>query len=1334
MSGTTSTSPISMRAAAANNNQKKQRGLFKGWKKNTKAALPSQGDPSFQKYVKQMPYNDDPHQQSPNRRYNNGQTAAPQFSPATNHSYNANNGNNNNQRRITNVSSQQQFRPPTYTKQLTTPQQINQNYPTNDEYYHYCNDELSRQLQLAAQQDKHLNEERKMTKRMFRERHCAPYNNTNNNSHAQQQPLPSQEQLQQKWHQQQQQTIQKQNGSILKQGQRNKLSHPKEDLQTQSTQATKDTASSSSASHTSSFTNTSQNNNNGKEVTPVTNALSTAAQVFQQQRTSTYTTASGRDGENDYVKEWTPMSDSFLEQPISSGDDFDWHIDNDDDENEADNSEGPVPPPQKSSAWREAVDPNSGKTYYYNILTKEVSWTIPNESSRSKTPPPPPPPSNNNGTLENTTAMHMAKTPHRNNTSGVQKQQQKKQQQQKRVNKSPPRARSSHSLDSIAEDDDDYYDDNAVDDDDDDSGDAVNANDDAFLPPKQQPPRARSKSPFRVISRSRSPVRHASSSFHSDPNRGDDPDGVGGVATTANDGGGGGGRRSASPFRVFNNNTKSTKKKKGRKPVVNMPPSLQRGRGSGEVGDVVSLVSYYDDPSIGALSSLDDTTLASRSLSKRSSSVVAAPSADDVGGGGGAVGGSSRSSERRDAGSSNGRRDASQTPPRHKKHADPPGNSIDEIFHQKQSATRGGGNNYEHSPYRRDDSRSPYRRERQQQRRLPDPSPMRQQQQQQQVQHSPYQQHQSPYSRQSPQKQQHQRSPYKHHQPQQQQQDPPYMEEEQEHRSPYSGQHQHDPPYMDETPQERSPYSEQQQQQYLQQPQIFVDEDGNQWMVTPQEVPKHNSLQPRHQQQQQQQSIHRQQPKQNEPRQIYYDEEGQPYYYEEEDHHGPDEQQYQQQLQHQEHSMPPPELQTPRQGWQWSEQKEPTHSDQYPDQGDYPAEEYFEDGNGNFISFITPDPEEGDNHVLDDFESIGMLTGDEDGPPLEEPNGVADDDTTAANTLNTVDLVAEVKRVWRHVQRYEQKKSMKTDNCIEKKDSEEELLVHQFTQAFVQASPGRANMSSAASMTRSNTGASMAKSSTAGASAMTSSTQRSTSDAAQISPEKEVVSSTSRGRSRSKDSRLGDHIRSTSVHSRALSSKGRESPATGSDYAMMSHGDTEMDGAFISEGMDDFFLSPGKPQKSTLKQQARQKQHLLHPSQVAAAQKLMQNNKAAISASAAPKPSKIPIGEQQHDLASPYDFNKVKSTGTNYSQKTQTISNTTTSNMAMKANKLEKARKQKELTNRSRSPPRPPDSRNIKNATQIQQREMERKESISPARLYAMALKSAKERKTRSEC
>ena len=420
--------------------------------------------------------------------------------------------------------------------------------------------------------------------------------------------------------------------------------------------------------------------------------------------------------------------------------------------------------------------------------------------------------------------------------------------------------------------------------------------------------------------------------------------------------------------------------------------------------------------------------------------------------------------------------------------------------------------------------------------------------------------------------------------------------------------------------------------------------------------------------------------------------------------------------------MPPPELQTPRQGWQWSDKKGSANAGQYQEKADYPAEEeYFVDGKGNFISFITPDPEEGDNNVLDDFDSIGMLTGDEEGPPLEEHNGGAadDDDTTAANTLNTVDLVAEVKRVWRHVQRYEQKKSMKAaDSRIETKGSEEEMLVHQFSQAFVQASPGRPNLTGAATMPRSNNaGAGVAKSNSAAA--MTPSTQRSTKDSAQISPDKEVVSNTNRGRSRSKDSRLGEHIRSTSVHSRALSSRG-DSPATGSDYAMMSHGDTEMDGAFISEGMDAFFLSQGKQQTSTLKQQAQKKQHLLHPSQVAAAQKLMQNNKAAISAA-----SKAPTGAaQEHDLARPYDFSKVKSTGTNFSQKTQTISNTTNSNTAMKAHEMEKTREQKELTDRSRSPRRPPNSWN-------RQREEERKGAVSPGSMYRMALKSAKDRNRR---
>ena len=1249
MSGATSTSPISMRAAA--NNQKKQRGLFKGWKKNSKLAAAEDDttnnnrvaiDPQQQQIGNSNNWYDDPRQKSPNRRYQT--RAAPQFSPSNNHSYHVN--GNKQQSQI-------------------SQQKINQNYPTNDEYYGYCNDELSRQLHLAAQKDRHTNEERVRAKMKFRKEHCVPY--TRN-----QLAPPSPTQLEHIYQQQQvvkQQIAQQQGGMKIKlpQGQvtGRDLSRRKEDVLTQSTQTTKDTSS-----EASSLTNTTNGGNvggqsNGGKVTPVTNALSTAARVFEQQ-TSDYTSAAGGGGDKEeYVQDWTPMSDSFIQQPDTSGDDFNFKMNT------------LSRPPQRgnivgASSWREAVDPNSGKKYYYNVQTKEVSWTIPKER-RSRTPPPPPPPPSNEVTSENN-ATHTAKTPHRNNTTAVHRKQHQQQRQQGNVqsNKSPPRTRASPSLHSIAEDEGNDYDDESDDSDVDDAYVSTSQMHHHHQQQRQQVqhPRTRSKSPFRVISsgQSRSPVRHASSSFHADPNRGDDPDGVG--SSTASSGGSS--RRSVSPFRVLNK-IESVKKKKGKKPVVNRMPSSLRGRGSREAGDVNSLVSHYDDPSIGALSSLDDTTLASRSLSRKSASVAAASSAEEGGGGG------------------SKRRDASETPPRNKKYADPPGESIDEIFQSKVLNRSNGG--VQNSSYSRG-YHSPHRRERQQQRRLPDPSPMRENQQQH-VQHSPYQQHHSPYSAPSPHPQHpHQnRSPYKHNQ---QQPNLLYMGEQQQHRSPHSGQH-HDPPHLEENLHD---------QQYLQQPQIYVDEDGNQWMLTPQEMSRQPSLQPRGQQQ---------------PRQIYYDEDGQPYYYEDEDEYVT-EQHYQQQIQQQEQVAPPSQLHAPQQSWQWSEQQGPTPQNRHPTQDGYPAEDYFEDGNGNFISFITPDPDDNDNHILKDFESIGMLTGDEEGPPLDDPNEAADDDT-AANTINTVDLVAEVKRVWRHVQRYEQKKSMKADNRIETKESEDEMFVHQFNHAFAQASPGRGNKSIETNTMTAKKRENMTKSGSADDSAMATSNQDPRKDAVQISQEENEVVSNSRGRSHIKDNRLGQHIRSTSLHSRALSSRG-ESPANGSDYAMMSHGDTEMDGAFISEGMDEFFLSPGKPQKSSLKQ-AQQKEHLLHPSQVAAAQKLMQNKKAAISAAAAKKSSKVSNGAKHDDLAKPYDFDKVKSTGTNYSQKTQTISNTTTSKTALKA--LER----KNLTNRTRTPPRSPASRN-KNV-QTQEKGVERNGAMSPGSLYANALKNAKERKIQRE-
>ena len=37
----------------------------------------------------------------------------------------------------------------------------------------------------------------------------------------------------------------------------------------------------------------------------------------------------------------------------------------------------PVPAIKAASAWCEAKDPKTGKTYYYNKETKESSWTKP---------------------------------------------------------------------------------------------------------------------------------------------------------------------------------------------------------------------------------------------------------------------------------------------------------------------------------------------------------------------------------------------------------------------------------------------------------------------------------------------------------------------------------------------------------------------------------------------------------------------------------------------------------------------------------------------------------------------------------------------------------------------------------------------------------------------------------------------------------------------------------------------------------------------------------------------------------------------------------------------
>jgi hypothetical protein len=76
----------------------------------------------------------------------------------------------------------------------------------------------------------------------------------------------------------------------------------------------------------------------------------------------------------------------------------------------------------------------------------------------------------------------------------------------------------------------------------------------------------------------------------------------------------------------------------------------------------------------------------------------------------------------------------------------------------------------------------------------------------------------------------------------------------------------------------------------------------------------------------------------------------------------------------------------------------------------------------------------------DDNDSKLTAEFDDDEPSLN-------DEDTLLNTLDTVDLVAEVKRVWRHVQRYEKKKHVKKQmkqkylrNNLENIDEEEEVM------------------------------------------------------------------------------------------------------------------------------------------------------------------------------------------------------------------------------------------------------------------------------------------------------
>ena len=244
------------------------------------------------------------------------------------------------------------------------------------------------------------------------------------------------------------------------------------------------------------------------------------------------------------------------------------------------------------------------------------------------------------------------------------------------------------------------------------------------------------------------------------------------------------------------------------------------------------------------------------------------------------------------------------------------------------------------------------------------------------------------------------------------------------------------------------------------------------------------------------------------------------------------------------------------------------------------------------------------------------LTGDleEEAPPVEAKR----DDESLTQTLDTVDLVAEVKRVWRHVQRYENKKEKKKQfrdhyqqgGTIE--GAQELESPNKIDQMFYQL--GELNN---APMTPQHDGASKMSELTSSPGLPRAPTSRGRSN--------QRPSTTSEGR-------LGQHIRSTSAHSRTHARA--QSPGMDSNEAKPSSlSSRENDAVPSNEKIGDATKSKGihgagRPRSAhvvSMQEQLRNHQAKRYPS--------------------------------QPDLSKPYDLSKVKSTGTSFTQKTQRTSN-----------------------------------------------------------------------------
>ena len=332
--------------------------------------------------------------------------------------------------------------------------------------------------------------------------------------------------------------------------------------------------------------------------------------------------------------------------------------------------------------------------------------------------------------------------------------------------------------------------------------------------------------------------------------------------------------------------------------------------------------------------------------------------------------------------------------------------------------------------------------------------------------------------------------------------------------------------------------------------------------------------------------------------------------------------------------------QTPPEGWHWSDtsKQAPNHQQQH---------QHDENGADQWdIEFISP-TENGAANC--EASSLGNLTGEFDDPPLSSQAG---DDDTATNTMNTVDLVAEVKRVWRHVQKYEKKKKQKEhmmqqyrtgegtveedghyggEDMFDNNPAMESIMSHfQQFEEKKDVSLDDSKVSDLTSFSRTKNGGGAAR--TYGG-----------------------VAPTSR-----RDGVLGDHFRNTTNQNNVEASPGVSFNA--------SHASTEKDLAFVNDGVDLFYESQTKPSSHSninnntvghpripLSHHHKSQPYPLKDAGIPLSHHRRSSSikNVTIESHRVPDAKKVSID----NLAQPYDMTKSRSTGTALSSKTQKTSN-----------------------------------------------------------------------------